>query len=160
MPTIIRIVSRDKGAGNASRTAKSPNLDAFTGPPSPVLDFCLLTLVSRVGPCLCLAGPEHGILRGDEPWSCASDSLMVTAVAWGALLTQAETICRGSPMVRILTDAKWPSMVLDLGTLLIRLRRPQIILSSSPTGQEKNGLERRNGTSSLRRGEMGQSGPQ
>ncbi|KAL7958385.1 hypothetical protein V8C34DRAFT_283226 [Trichoderma compactum] len=40
---------------------------------------------------------------------------MVTAVAWGALLTQAETICRGSPMVRILTVAKWPSLVLDLG---------------------------------------------
>ncbi|PKK43519.1 hypothetical protein CI102_13540 [Trichoderma harzianum] len=78
-------------------------------PHSAVLDFCLQTLVSGDGAWLCPAGPYDGILRGDEPRSCASDSLMVTAVAWGALLTQAETICRGSPMVRILTVAKWPS---------------------------------------------------
>lgn len=102
---LIRLVSRHCGAGNASRTAKVPNLDAFARPQSAVLDDYLLALVSCIGPCLCPAGPWEGILRGDEPRSCASDSLMVTAVAWGALLTQAETIWQGSPMVRILTDA-------------------------------------------------------
>ncbi|TFB07613.1 hypothetical protein CCMA1212_000261 [Trichoderma ghanense] len=109
-PRPYRIVSRHRGAGNASRNAKVPNLDAFAGPHSAVLDDCLLALVSCIGPCFCPAGPCDGILRGDEPRSCASDSLMVTAVAWGALLTQAETIWQGSPMVRILTDAsQWPS---------------------------------------------------
>lgn len=65
--------------------------------------YWLDCLVSRAGARLCLDGPERGILRGDSSRCCASDSLMVAAVTWGALLTQAETICRGSPMVRIET---------------------------------------------------------
>lgn len=40
---------------------------------------------------------------------------MVAAVTWGALLTQAETICRGSPMVRIVMAwTKWSRLVRDL----------------------------------------------